>query len=54
LHVTFCPRVFWGKKAPTLTGPAGDFLPQCVSVRLVDIERIETELFTRWRILRKE
>jgi riboflavin-specific deaminase-like protein len=53
LHVTFCPRVFGGKRAPTLTGVAGDFLPNSVPLSLAHFEIIEGELFTRWRIDRK-
>jgi riboflavin-specific deaminase-like protein len=54
LHVTFCPRVFGGRKAPTLTGAAGDFLPHSAFLRLIDFEPINGELFTRWRVDRTQ
>jgi riboflavin biosynthesis pyrimidine reductase len=54
LHVTFCPRIFGGRKAPTLTGVAGDFLPRSAVLRLIDFEPIGDELFTRWRIDRTQ
>ena len=53
LHVTFCPRIFGGTKAPTLSGTAGAFLPASVPVRLDHFELLDDELFTRWRVLRR-
>jgi riboflavin-specific deaminase-like protein len=50
LHVTLCPLVFGGKKAPTLTGMAGEFLPRSASLQLVEMLSAEGECFTRWRV----
>ena len=52
LHVTFCPRIFGGRKAPTLTGVAGEFLPQSTELRLTDFVPVGSELFTRWLAFR--
>jgi riboflavin biosynthesis pyrimidine reductase len=52
LHVTMCPLLFGGKKAPTLTGKAGSFLPASLRLRLVEAEEAEGECFTRWRVER--
>ena len=50
LHVTVCPRVFGGAKAPTLTGLAGAFLPRSVSLELRDMQVIADECYLRYRI----
>jgi len=50
LHVTVCPRVFGGAKAPTLTGLAGDFLPQSTSLELQEMDVIDDECFLRYRV----
>lgn len=52
LNVTFCPRVFGGEQAPSLTGPAGSFLPESVRCQLEKHEMIEGECFARYRVLR--
>lgn len=53
LHLTFCPRIFGGEKAPTISGIAGDFLKATISCRLAAMEVIENECFLRYRMLRK-
>lgn len=50
LHVTICPRVFGGAIAPTLTGVAGPFLPQGVSLDLREMDVIDGECFLRYRV----
>ena len=50
LHVTICPRVFAGRRAPTLTGLAGAFLPRSVALRLRAMEVIDDECFLRYRV----
>jgi riboflavin-specific deaminase-like protein len=52
LHVTFCPHVFGGKGAPTISGAAGEFLPKGVPLRLAEFTPDEDELFTRWTVKR--
>lgn len=53
IHITLCPRIFGGVKAPTLTGIAGDFLPRSISLRLAEHEVIGDECFLRYRVRRK-
>lgn len=53
LHVTLCPRLFGGTKAPTLTGPAGDFLPHGVALTLREMQVRDGECFLRYRIVRQ-
>ena len=50
LHVTLCPRVFGGEKAPTLTGLPGAFLPASVPLTLKKMEVIGGECFLRYRV----
>lgn len=50
LHVTLCPRIFGGEKAPTLTGLAGAFLPTSVPLTLKKMEVIDGECFLRYRV----
>ena len=50
LHVTLCPRIFGGEKAPTLTGIPGAFLPASVPLILKKMEVIEGECFLRYRV----
>ena len=50
LHVTICPRVFGGRRAPALTGLAGAFLPRSVALRLRAMEVIDDECFLRYRV----
>ena len=52
LHLTLCPHVFGGRGAPTLTGVASDFLPRSASLRLVEMQPVGDECFTRWKVLR--
>jgi riboflavin-specific deaminase-like protein len=52
IHTTFCPRVFGGRAAPTLTGTAGAFLPASVPVRMAESAQIGDELFVRWTVIR--
>jgi riboflavin-specific deaminase-like protein len=52
LHVTMCPLVFGGRKAPTLTGAETPFLPSSVPLKLAHFEPIGDELFTRWKVMR--
>lgn len=54
IHATFCPRVFGGRKAPTMTGEAGDFLPVSVPLKLVHFQPLGDELFTRWKVVREK
>ncbi len=54
LHVTMCPRVFGGTKAPTMTGAGASFLPTSVPLKLDHIEPTGDELFTRWKVVRKK
>lgn len=51
LNVTFCPRIFGGAQAPTLTGLPGDFLPRSVRCALAKMETIGEECFLRYRVL---
>lgn len=52
INVTFCPRVFGGAEAPTLTGTGGGFLPGGVSLRLESLETMDGEAFARYRVNR--
>jgi riboflavin-specific deaminase-like protein len=52
-HLTFCPRIFGSEAAPTITGPAGPFLPHSIPCTLRSMEVIEGECFLRYRIERK-
>jgi riboflavin-specific deaminase-like protein len=54
LHITMCPRVFGGAKAPTLTGAATPFLPASIPLKLEHLEPIGDELFTRWKVRRRK
>ena len=54
LHVTMCPRVFGGTKAPTMTGAGTSFLPASVALKLDHFEPMGDELFTRWKVVRKK
>jgi riboflavin-specific deaminase-like protein len=48
IHVTLCPRIFGGAEAPTLTGPAGDFLPRGLPLKLREMEVRDGECFLRY------
>ncbi len=50
LHVTLCPRIFGGERAPTLTGLAGAFLAASVPLTLKKMEVIGGECFLRYRV----
>lgn len=50
LNLTFCPRVFGGADAPTLTGCGGDFLPGSRELRLERLEVIGEEGFACYRL----
>lgn len=50
LHVTLCPRLFGGLKAPTLTGVAGDFLPASVPLQLRTMKVSGGECFLRYLV----
>jgi riboflavin-specific deaminase-like protein len=52
INLTFCPRVFGGGAAPTLTGCAGAFLPAPRECRLERLEVIGEEAFARYRVQR--
>lgn len=52
LHITCTPFVFGGVKAPTLTGPVGNFLPSSVALKLLEMESVGEECFTRWKVTR--
>jgi riboflavin-specific deaminase-like protein len=53
LHVTFCPRVFGGRTAPTVSGAAGEFFLASLPLRMDHFEVDGDELFTRWRVVRR-
>lgn len=50
IHVTFCPRVFGGLAAPTLTGVAGQYLPASVPLTLREMKVEDTECFLRYAV----
>lgn len=50
LHLTFCPRVFGGIAAPTLTAERGGFLPATLECTLEALEIVENEAFARYRV----
>ncbi len=50
LNVTLCPRLFGGVAAPTLTGPAGDFLAHGVPLTLKKMEVRDGECFLQYRV----
>ena len=52
LHVTFCPRVFGGANAPTLTGIAPAFFPRSIPLVLEQMEVAANECFLRYRVPR--
>lgn len=51
LHLTICPRIFGGSRAPTLTGLAAAFLPEEKHLRLLEMRPLGGECFTRWQII---
>lgn len=50
LNLTFCPLVFGGLAAPTLTGERGGFLPTTLECALESLEIVEGEAFVRYRV----
>jgi riboflavin-specific deaminase-like protein len=52
IHLTFCPRIFGGKDAPTLTGIAEDFLPRSAELKLREMKVEADECFLRYRVSR--
>ena len=54
INLTFCPRVFGGTDAPTLTGGPGAFLPAAVECRIETMETIDGECFTRYRVVKPD
>jgi riboflavin-specific deaminase-like protein len=50
LHLTLCPRIFGGRAAPTLSGIAGDYLPQSIRMELCEVLPIDAECFLRYRL----
>lgn len=52
IHVTFCPRIFGGQAAPTLTGVAGKFLPASIPLQLREMKVVKDECFLRYRVAR--
>ncbi|MEI7958432.1 MAG: dihydrofolate reductase family protein [Verrucomicrobiota bacterium] len=51
INVTFCPRIFGGEDAPSLTGGPGAFLPAAVACRLEAMETVGDECFARYRVI---
>ena len=52
INLTFCPRVFGGAEAPTLTGGPCAFLPAAIQCKLETMETPGDECFARYRVLR--
>lgn len=52
LNLTFCPRIFGGVGASTLTGRVGDFLSVAREFRLEQLEVVGDEAFARYRLVR--
>ena len=51
IHLTFCPRIFGGNRAPTLTGNlTAEFLPRSVQCTLQEMEVVADECFVRYRV----
>ena len=50
INLTFCPRIFGGEKAPTITGTPGDFLPRGIACKLMKTEIVGDECFLRYRV----
>ncbi|MEI6561532.1 MAG: dihydrofolate reductase family protein [Verrucomicrobiota bacterium] len=54
LNVTFCPRIFGGVDAPTLSGGPGAFLPTAIQCKLEAMETLDDECFARYRVIHHE
>ena len=52
INLTLSPRIFGGKKAPTLTGPPRDFLSRAVPCKLLKSEVIGNECYLRYRVMK--
>jgi riboflavin-specific deaminase-like protein len=52
IHLTICPRIFGGRKAPTVTGVPSTYLPASVALKLVEALPVDGECFTRWKVVR--
>jgi 5-amino-6-(5-phosphoribosylamino)uracil reductase len=50
LNVTFCPLIFGGLGAPTLTDARGIYLPATLEFRLESLEIVEGEAFACYRV----
>ena len=50
INLTYCPRIFGGVDAPTLSGSPGAFLPVTQECRLEEFEVIGEECFVRYRV----
>ena len=51
INLTFCPLIFGGMAAPTITGVAGAFLPVTRECRLEAMEVVGGECFARYSII---
>jgi riboflavin-specific deaminase-like protein len=52
LHLTITPRVFGGKRAPTLTGIADQYLRKSTYLKLREVSPVQYECFLRYTIAR--
>ena len=52
VHVTSTPHLFGSRRAPTLTGLAGRFLPKSTALTLEGMKVVEDECFLRYRVTR--
>jgi riboflavin-specific deaminase-like protein len=50
IHLTLCPRLFGGEKAPTITGVAGEFLAKSIACALRSMKTIDGECFVTYRV----
>ena len=51
IHLTFCPRIFGGEQAPTITGVPSEFLPRTIPCTLREMKVVEDECYLRYRVL---
>jgi riboflavin-specific deaminase-like protein len=55
LHLTICPKVFGGRRAPTLAdGLGADALDRASRLELKSAQRCEDEMFLVYRVVRKK
>ena len=53
IHLTLCPVIFGGKRAPTLTGLPGAFLPRAIKLKMIAMDvSTEGECFLEYRVVR--